>query len=78
MSTKQESKLAALLSGNGRELLNIKFFHGTDENLTAEELRAEAAKALDQAFDENGKLIVEDCPPVSGYDRAKSDTVVQA
>jgi hypothetical protein len=59
-------KLHSLLVAEGRELVNIKFFPGSDRGLTADQLAEAAQAALAAAL--NSELV--DNPPVSG--QAKS------
>lgn len=62
------AKLHSLLFGEGRELVNIKFFPGTERGLTVSQL-AEAAQAALSAALAEGPI---NNPPVSG---AKSQTL---
>jgi hypothetical protein len=57
-----KEKLLSLLFGEGRELVNIKFFPGTDRGLTSDQLCGEAESMLRAAM--NGNLV--DNPPLSG------------
>lgn len=62
MSKSGMEKLHSLLFGEGRELVNIKFFPGSDRELTADRLCNAAADALRIVL--NGDR--QDTPPVSG------------
>lgn len=53
--------LHSLLTSDGRQLENIKFFPGTDKTVTADDILAQAKAAISAAFEEG--LI--DTPPVS-------------
>lgn len=55
-------RLDSILFGEGRELINIKFFPGTDRGLTASQLRDAAADALEAVFKGGCKHQ----PPVTG------------
>lgn len=59
-------KLHSLLNTEGREIVNIRFFPGSDRSLTPDQLAEAAHEALASAL--NGELV--DHPPMSG--RAKS------
>jgi hypothetical protein len=62
MAESGKEKLLSLLFGDGRELVNIKFFPGTDRGLTSDQLCGEAEGMLRAAL--TGELI--DNPPLSG------------
>lgn len=66
MSKRGMDKLHALLFGTERELVNIKFFPGSDRGLTSDKLAGAAADAISAAL--NGDKI--DNPPVSGLPKA--------
>jgi hypothetical protein len=66
MTERGVDKLHSLLFGGERELVNIKFFPGSDRGLTADQLAGEAESAISAAFSEGLK----DNPPLSG--RAKA------
>ena len=63
--TKGMEKLQALLTRDGRELVNIKFFPGTGRGLTSDQLAEAAAELLDVDV----ANIVEN-PPLTGLDKA--------
>ena len=44
-----KSKLETVLFADGCELVNVKFFAGTNKNLTVEQLASAAADALSEA-----------------------------
>lgn len=62
MTELDATKLHSLLFDEGRELVNIKFFPGTDRGLTAAQMGDEAASAIGSAL-AKGPVSV---PPVSG------------
>lgn len=62
MTNGGKEKLLALLSGESRKLVNVKFMPGTDRGLTADQIAGTAADALEAAFSKG--LIHE--PPMSG------------
>lgn len=62
MSESGKHKLLSLLFGEGRELVNIKFFPGTDRGLTSDQLCGEAEAMIRAAI--AGNLV--DNPPLSG------------
>ena len=66
MSERGMDKLHTLLFSGERELVNIKFFPGSDRGLTADQLAEAAQVAIQAAL--AGNLV--DKPPVTG--RAKS------
>lgn len=66
MTVRGLEKLHSLLNSEGRELVNIKFFPGSDRSLTPDQLAEAANEALSAALKE--ELV--DRPPISG--RAKS------
>ena len=61
MSTNGMERLHSFLSDEGRELVNVKFFPGTDRGLSSERVAREADAALRRAFVAG----VIDEPPVS-------------
>ena len=67
MDTRPSEKLNSLLFKEGRELVNIKFFPGTDRGLTKAQLQEAGEIALRSALD--GGLV--NNPPVSGRKKAK-------
>lgn len=62
MSAGQNSTLHSFLFEEGRELVNIKFFPGSDRGLTKDQLEAAASDALRRAFE--GGLV--NNPPFTG------------
>lgn len=57
-----KQKLLSLLFGEGRKLVNIKFFPGTDRGITSDQLCGEAEAMIRAAL--SGNLV--DKPPLSG------------
>lgn len=66
MTERDMGKLHALLFEQGRELVNIKFFPGTDRGLTPSQLCDAAASAIASALAKGPK----DNPPRSGRHKA--------
>lgn len=60
-------RLDSILFNEGRELINIKFFPGTDRGLTVSQLRDSAAEALDSVMKGGCKHV----PPVTGKQAAR-------
>lgn len=58
-------QLQALLSGDGRELINVKFFPGNGRAVTADQLGEAACELLGSDF---ANLV--DNPPISGIVKA--------
>ncbi len=50
MEAKAQDKLHSLLFEEGRELVNIKFFPGTDRGLTLARMRDAAHRAIESAL----------------------------
>jgi hypothetical protein len=71
MTEREMGKLHSLLFEQGRELVNIKFFPGTDRGLTASKLCEAAAGALHSALEKGPK----DAPPRSGKAKTSADTI---
>lgn len=67
MTQSANSKLHSLLFAEGRELVNIKFFPGTDRGLTAARLSDAAEEAIRLALD--GDMVSN--PPVTGMVKCK-------
>jgi hypothetical protein len=66
MTERGVEKLHTLLFGGERELVNIKFFPGSDRGLTADQLAGEAESSISTAL--AGDLV--DNPPLSGVTKA--------
>jgi hypothetical protein len=67
-------KLHSLLFTEGRELVNIKFFPGSDRGLTAARLKEAAAEALGAAL--AGELV--NNPPQSSAPRTLEEFLANA
>lgn len=59
------AKLHTLLSADGRELVNIKFFPGTDRGLTPSQLAEEAARVIELALAKGANI-----PPSTGAEQS--------
>jgi hypothetical protein len=66
MTERGVEKLHTLLFGGERELVNIKFFPGSDRGLTADQLAGAAESAISSVL--AGDLA--DNPPLSGVAKA--------
>lgn len=66
--------LHSLLFAEGRELVNIKFFPGSDRGLTAARLKEAAAQALNAAL--SGDLV--NNPPVCNASSTLEDFLASA
>lgn len=66
MSERGMERLHALLFSGERELVNIKFFPGSDRSLTADQLADAAQAAISAAL--AGELV--DVPPISNREKA--------
>lgn len=67
MNASTTDKLHAVLFEQGRDLINIKFFPGTDRGLTAGQLRDAAASALASVIERGSPNL----PPMAGRDAVK-------
>lgn len=67
-------KLHSLLFSEGRELVNIKFFPGSDRGLTAARLKDAAAQALSAAM--SGEIV--NNPPHASEPRTLEDFLANA
>lgn len=67
--TSETDKLHSLLFEGVRELVNIRFFPGTNRGLTDQQMRDEAAIGIAAAF-ERGSI---DSPPMSGQEKTILD-----
>ena len=74
MEAKTCRSLHSLLFEEGRELVNIKFFPGTDRGLTPARLKDAAQRAMQSAFDGG----VKNMPPVCGRGPQTLDEFIAA